>query len=1174
MTIKLGVEVGAPQGATDPVQGEAGTPVVSKPKTEKKERADVYGSEGRPKTEVPTSRGATPASKLGGSVAVARMLLVADKASISAGLDKDRARALEDRELAKRVGLLLQTSPYGAPVQVILSRLSEDSELKAKVPNLTYEELERLHTRFPEIVPPPNNPVDMGAAFKLTDEGTIDLYVSMFVRANGRAPFLAKAYPQTKASASTRGYFEHRYSPGDSGILQEANFGMNMPSDISRVVERTNRLAEGLTRSELFLRRVISNAPATWGPEEIAGEFNRYLEYYGALLWAGDKDTIDEAKKRATMTADRVREVMAKNPLASGAQAHAERRRALHEEIASALKSATPKDNLYSVLSGVCDRLAEKAKPKPHDYSPNAYQHAIFPRPPGPEAALLPEDLLAYISGDPSLASELDRVIGDRHEGYDKKLAERIAKTFGSRLGRTSISEIVRTMQKIDPVYNEALVQHLISGFPKIFGNARIETGKVEVNFLLAKQVAEAMESMFTGASLEDVAGFLRTKPQFAEVFPDFTADDVRLLQAAYPFLPQWDKKPEGSVFRSQDRVSLDSLVTFATRQLGANDAQKLKELIFDSLTKNPDQDRVPPQLEEAVQRFFVRGMLKTLSEAVEVTPERLSMANNKGNAAEMQRAFRERELFEYFLMLDPKAERVDREGLMPILTDKNLLGLPEHRASQVANALIKARDGDLMGAQEAAAEMLVGNPKAELYLERMTNQVLGLESLLSRIERDVFANRDLRASFKRSARIPLRLPMIQTVVEKYKDQQPLKETNVLMVQHMLGQAYPQISGYKQLGMDPKDGIFVGIPYHKNEEVEEAVAKSFGMDVRVPPRDMDELYRAIEKGVDDVMAKHFENGQKVLIVCDGPYAREYFEKKYLAKDPSLAGKVRFTEQTAFGDRPEYRNNKSMRVVSYARTELKRREAKFIGQAVVRAINAVLAQLATDYQKKPVLVLGNGPIGQAVSEVLKGDQAQVYIYDPNITAEQEAEAKRLGYTVLKDKSQIANGKFMLVGCSGYLSIGEEQILSSDPNAIYVSASSKLVEINMKRLREMATDEEGRVRRVLAAEVNDQQTWHYWLKDGTIRTVIADGLPANFNDINSVSPEYIDMTMSMSLAAAVEAVTGQELGFVGLNSGDASMLNETFDQMIERLEHEAKSLAEAEAKITEAAAREVP
>lgn len=1128
-------------------------------------KTDAFSTTTPPKTaEIPANAGALAAgdSRLGRSTALVDMILSADKTSFvdkkTAAEGAAAAAALGDRDLAKRVGLILQTSPYGAPQSVLLSRLQADPVIAARFPKLTRADLQELHARFPAVVPPPHNPVDMGAAYSPSQEGYLDLYASMFVRANGRFEHVAQAFPGTGGVGD---YVRTRFSPSGTPGL---GLGDNSFPALHTIMSKADATKEGLTRVEFFLRRAILNAPAHWSAADIAAEHNRYVEYHAPLLFNGNTQAeLDAAKARALLTPDQVLDTMTKNPVKSGASELNTRRAALRETVLAAMRAASPSDNLYEVFDRIAGALTDKSQRAPEHNVHAHSRHLVFERPPGPDATLTAEDLVAFVSGDQALAPELDRLMGERKSGLDKRLAQAIAAKFGPRLSRTSVSEITRTMKKESPVYNEALVQHLIATFPKIFGAARIETGRVEVNFLLAQQVADAMDKMFTGASLEDVAKFLRSKgPEFTSAYPDFSAEDVRLLQAAFPFLPQWESKTEGAAPGTSDRMPLESLLKFASRQLGAKDAKALQGLVLAGLASPDATEKVPPGLLAEVDRFFGRGLMALVADAAGVSNDQLSTAslNKQGGGAEHKAAMSQRDVFAKFLDLDPNAN-LDHATVTRIVANPNLAAIPEARAGQIATALIQARAGDLDGLYETASSLFASHPKLDTLLTQLTNQMLGREALVSRMERDVFANKELRASFQRFARIPLRLPMIQHVVEKYKDEQPLAGHNVLMVQHMLGQAYPQINGYKQLGMDPKQCIFVGIPYHKNEEVEQAVAKSFGVDVRVPPRDMDELYKAIERGVDDVVAQHKKNGKPVLIVCDGPHARDYFKKKY----PELSSAVRFTEQTAFGDRPEYRNDTSMRVVSYARTDLKqKREAKFIGQAVARAINAVLTQLGTGYEEKPVLILGYGSIGQATAEALGGDRAKIYVYDPYIKPEQEAEAKANGYTVVKDKSQIAAGKFMMVGCSGHLSIDESQIMSSDPNAIYVSASSKLVEIDMRKLKELATDAQGRVRKILAAEVNDQQTWHYWLKDGTIRTVIADGLPANFNDINSVPPEFIDMTMSLSLAAAVQATSDKSLGYASLNAADADELVGLYDGMVEQMHAEAREAAAREQK----------
>ncbi len=1099
-----------------------------------------------PRTSTPSIAKAPLSPSQAPSRALLDLVLAADKTAFVEKLPAREAKVLQDRAFAKQVALNLQLSPYGAPNAVIIDRLRQDPVIRERLPNISMKDLEVLRQSFPGIVPNPNVPLDFGHACSPNLEGHLDIIASMYVQASSRRDQLAQRF-KDYSIADPNKYFGQRFKH-ERGYLQLNNVPATR---VSQSETEAIRKALGGEGPGFYLRRAIINAPPHFAPKEIAEEHNRDIDYYACLMWWGDGDSVEKAKARARVTPEQVVALMNRAPNETGAKIFAERQAQLRSAIAEELGAAKSGENLYSLLDRICERLEKASVLLPGTKQVGRRGESdwmLFATPPPVTATLTPEQVLGFIQGEPTFADKLGALLSDRRDNFDRQLAEKMAKTLGSRAARMSLSEITQVMKKQDPSFNDHTVQHLISSFPDLFGALKVERSRVEMNFLLANQVADAMGKMFVGATLDDVAKFMKAQsPDFAAAFPDFAAEDVRLLQAAYPFLPQWDKRTDAVSPSATQGMPLDGFLRFATQHLGKDEGAAIGQAVIETIAKDVDTPDVPPELDARLTAAFRRAALKRAADAVGIRPLSAYDPNSS-----------------YPLLLDFIAGRpsptMSHAALVSILSDPKGLGFPAEKASAAAMALLKADSLDFVGLADTLSAALVGNPNAETEFLKVSNLALGYEAIHTRLERDVFKNSELKAAFKRFARIPLRLPMIQHVVDKYKEDQPLKDTNVLMVQHMLGQAYPQIGGYKALGMNPEDAIFVGIPYHKNVEVEQAVAKSFGLVPRVPPRDMQALYSEIERSVDDLVKKHLENAKKMLVVCDGPTARDYFKKKY----PYLLDQVHFTEQTAFGDRPEYRNDKAMHVVSYARTDLKaKKEAKFIGQAVVRAVNAVETQLKTGHEQKPVLILGFGPIGQATAEAFAGDRASVYVYDPYMTPEMEKLAKDGGYTVVKDKKTIADGKFMLIGCSGHLSIDEEQIMSSDPNAIYVSASSKLVEINMKKLAELATDDQGRIRKVLAAEVNNQQTWHYWLKDGTIRTVIADGLPANFNDINSVPPEWIDMTMSLSLAAAVQSIRGQEKGYVSLNDGDQKELLELHEQLVERIHGEAKAAASAEA-----------
>ncbi|MBI3178627.1 MAG: hypothetical protein HYZ27_03140, partial [Deltaproteobacteria bacterium] len=658
-----------------------------------------------------------------------------------------------------------------------------------------------------------------------------------------------------------------------------------------------------------YLRRAIINAPPHFTPKEIADEHNRDVEYYARLMWWGDGDTIEKAKARATVTPEQVVDLMNRAPNETGAKVFAERQSQLRSAMTDEIARAKAGDNLYSLLTRVCERLEKTSIELPGTKRVGRNRDSdwmLFAAPPPVTATLTPEDVVRFIQSDPVFSEKLGGLLATRRDTFDRQLAEKMAKTLGSRASKMSLSEITQVMKKQDPSFNDHTVQHLISSFPDIFGALKVERSRVEMNFLLANQVADAMGKMFVGATLDDVAKFMKAQSaDFAAAFPDFAAEDVKLLQAAYPFLPQWDKKVDGGSLAATQGMPLDGFLRFATQHLGKDEGAAIGSAVIEAIAKDVDTPEVPAELESKLTAAFRRAALKRTADALGIR----ALSAYDPNTG-------------YPMLLDFIAGRpapaMNHAALVSILCDPKGLALPADRASVTATALLKADSLDFVGLADTVSAALVGKPNAESEFLKLSNLALGYEAIHTRLERDVFRNSELKAAFKRFARIPLRLPMIQHVVDKYKEEQPLKDTNVLMVQHMLGQAYPQIGGYKALGMNPEDAIFVGIPYHKNVEVEQAVAKSFGLVPRVPPRDMQALYSEIERSVDDLVKKHQENGKKMLIVCDGPTARDYFKKKY----PHLLDQAHFTEQTAFGDRPEYRNDTSMHVVSYARTDLK------------------------------------------------------------------------------------------------------------------------------------------------------------------------------------------------------------------------------------------------------------
>jgi S-adenosylhomocysteine hydrolase len=765
-----------------------------------------------------------------------------------------------------------------------------------------------------------------------------------------------------------------------------------------------------------------------------------------------------------------------------------DRHHALQKLAAKALHGAAPKGGLHAVANAIADAYNAQA--------------------PGLEK-MTPQDAEEWVLGRDEFQNAAYRL----NNANPVERLERVRSEVLDTVDPTHDS-FAEMMKKCDEEAiegcDEKALRTLFLHFPVEmgFGGASIakameDDATGEPMFFLAQQVAHAMAGTFAGATLDDVAKFLKTSdPHIAKEYPGLSGTDIALLQRAYADVPQWTvgpgpdallRDPTAEISRAFSSIS----VALGTKGLGDLLAQSVVELLLE----NPNAPDIGARVSAELNDVFTRAATFAIAEncvrhvskakAVELLPQLID-ALGDGSLSEV----------EVINRLEPFA--------------KQLRGLNVYA---LANAMSRIGAGQL----EGASHMMQLDPDLQMKLGQLDLAQISMPAI---VQRDVLANKELLASLQRYSVIRKSGPLTDLAVNLFKDKQPFKDTNVLFVQHLLGQAVSQVKAYERLGLDPKNALFVAIPYQANPEVVQTLQHEDNIEVRLSKKDVDDFKAEIHRGVDEMVKKQKENGQKVLIVCDGPEAREYFAQKY----PELKDRFVFTEQTAFGDRAAQHADTSMRVVSYARTPPKGEEAAFVGQSVARAVSAVTQALGTTYEKKPVLVMGMGSIGRATAEALKGHGGDVSVYDPNVSPEQEAWAKKLGVTVIKDATKLTQGKFLLVGASGYLSLGEQQILDADPDAILVSASSKQVEIDMKRLAALATDQEGRVRKVLAATVDGQETWKYWLANGKIVTVVADGLPGNFQGTNVVAPEHIDLTMGLSVVSGAQAVLGTEKGFV--------------------------------------------
>ncbi|MBX7096105.1 MAG: hypothetical protein K1X89_00195 [Myxococcaceae bacterium] len=379
-------------------------------------------------------------------------------------------------------------------------------------------------------------------------------------------------------------------------------------------------------------------------------------------------------------------------------------------------------------------------------------------------------------------------------------------------------------------------------------------------------------------------------------------------------------------------------------------------------------------------------------------------------------------------------------------------------------------------------------------------------------------------------------MPITRSVGERYAEEKPLAKANVVMVQHVLGQASGLVRAMTAAGLDPAKAEFVGIPYQQGHAVEATVEAESGMPMEVPPLgDIDAMWKCIGEAIDRAVERHRENGEPIVVLDDGGYASKYIVEKY----PELQSAFRVVEQTTRGLTEISALTPGFPVVNVAGSYGKRLESAQIGEAIISSVSTVLSALATGLNNRAVLVVGAGKVGTETARAARAHGAKsVAVYDPYLTPQQRKALEAEGFRVITDKAEALKDKFLVVGTSGHRSIDLEdftRLASGDPDrpVFIAQGSSKRVEIDHVGLLSQSTDAQGRLRRVLAAKVNDQETYHYWLNDGRLITALANDLPVNFQSINSVAPADIDHVMALMLTGAVQALRSTGSGLEPLD-----------------------------------------
>ena len=214
--------------------------------------------------------------------------------------------------------------------------------------------------------------------------------------------------------------------------------------------------------------------------------------------------------------------------------------------------------------------------------------------------------------------------------------------------------------------------------------------------------------------------------------------------------------------------------------------------------------------------------------------------------------------------------------------------------------------------------------------------------------------------------------PLLDKVFATYGDHSDnLKTTYLVACQHLLE---PQLEMFKRLivfGFKPENILLLGKAYSVNKEIVSEL-NALGIDVRTPNftgKSFDVEHRENCLAVLNSLPANIEN---IIILDDGAELIKVFAENHR--------KVLFAvEQTSSGFRKVENTALNFPVVNVARSDVKLiQESPLIARLCFERIQDYMRQ--TNLSKPSILIVGLGPIGEAISEIFKRNNFIVEGFD--------------------------------------------------------------------------------------------------------------------------------------------------------------------------------------------------
>lgn len=273
----------------------------------------------------------------------------------------------------------------------------------------------------------------------------------------------------------------------------------------------------------------------------------------------------------------------------------------------------------------------------------------------------------------------------------------------------------------------------------------------------------------------------------------------------------------------------------------------------------------------------------------------------------------------------------------------------------------------------------------------------------------------------------------------------------------------------------------------------------------------------IEEAINEAISQAKIKNKKIIIVEDGGYLTEAIHKNYKEDIKIFHGAV---EQTSKGIKRIKQiqlllNSLEFPVLNVAESEIKSEfEPPAIAETVIRNIKNLLIDIKL--RGKIATVIGYGRIGKQIAIRLReSEKMKVCVYDSD--PEKLASAHDESFETDEYLPNLLKSSYLIIGATGNMTIGENEILCLNNGSILVSASSDQEEIGISILKILSREDP--VEKCIGNE--------YILINENKILLLGRGYPINFFGTESIPNEISDLVLAELYLSTIALASKKDL-----------------------------------------------